>query len=378
MKRLVFLIFLVSFQLKAQNVDLIGGASVIRPRYTGNVFLVGRAGVSLNNVLVKKKLGFYALYEGAKWYKADFVDIIGFNYQISEKWHFYYGHSFFKNPTLKPNVWPISGRHDLGFSYKLDKIPLKVNVGWAFWNGPAASVSIGIWDSNKKSVVLDGDFDGVPDKKDKCPNTQAKYAKNVDEFGCPMDFDGDGVYDVDDSCRTEQGYNANEGCPDKDVDGIPDYKDNCPTVKGKIELKGCPEITEKKKDTLQSIKKLLDTAQLKEISENSKVRFDFGSASISEFEEEKIVRLAKFLKENVEFTIEIQGHADDIGSEEDNYQLSLRRANAYFAKLSNLGIYVARMVVVGKGELSPAVIGTTDQARLANRRVEIILKSPIK
>src|SRR5262249_36832523 len=39
----------------------------------------------------------------------------------------------------------------------------------------------------------DTDADGVPDKKDKCPNTPA--GAKVDATGCPTDADGDGVFD---------------------------------------------------------------------------------------------------------------------------------------------------------------------------------------
>jgi len=44
----------------------------------------------------------------------------------------------------------------------------------------------------------DTDGDGVPDKKDKCPNTP--HGARVDANGCPLDTDGDGVYDGLDQC----------------------------------------------------------------------------------------------------------------------------------------------------------------------------------
>ncbi|MFZ5473778.1 MAG: thrombospondin type 3 repeat-containing protein, partial [Pseudomonadota bacterium] len=58
----------------------------------------------------------------------------------------------------------------------------------------------------------DSDGDGVPDHRDKCPDTPKGV--QVDEHGCPLDSDGDGV---------------------------PDYKDKCPnTPKGaKVDADGC-------------------------------------------------------------------------------------------------------------------------------------------
>ena len=85
----------------------------------------------------------------------------------------------------------------------------------------------------------DSDMDGVSDKKDKCPNTPAGVA--VDVNGCPIDTDGDGVADYIDDCPTVAGLTSLKGCPDKDKDGIADKDDACPDVAGIISLKGCPD-----------------------------------------------------------------------------------------------------------------------------------------
>lgn len=81
----------------------------------------------------------------------------------------------------------------------------------------------------------DADADGIPDKDDKCP-TVAGVAENM---GCPADSDKDGVYDVDDACPTVAG--SIKGCPDKDKDGVADKDDKCPDVAGLANLMGCPD-----------------------------------------------------------------------------------------------------------------------------------------
>jgi hypothetical protein len=60
---------------------------------------------------------------------------------------------------------------------------------------------------------VDSDGDGVPDGLDACPNTPA--GATVDERGCPMDSDNDGVYDGIDRCpNTPAGVQVDEtGCP---------------------------------------------------------------------------------------------------------------------------------------------------------------------
>ncbi|MGQ0529825.1 MAG: OmpA family protein [Panacagrimonas sp.] len=97
---------------------------------------------------------------------------------------------------------------------------------------------------------IDLDQDGVPDYLDKCPNTPP--GSPVDANGCPFDSDGDGVPDHLDQCP---GTPANvkvdsKGCPlDSDGDGVPDYLDQCPgSARGvAVDAQGCP-ITDKDGD----------------------------------------------------------------------------------------------------------------------------------
>ena len=85
----------------------------------------------------------------------------------------------------------------------------------------------------------DTDRDGVPDKKDKCPNTP-RVAK-VDSKGCPVDSDQDTVVDYLDKCPTEAGVISLNGCPDKDKDNVADQDDTCPDVPGVVRFAGCPD-----------------------------------------------------------------------------------------------------------------------------------------
>lgn len=90
----------------------------------------------------------------------------------------------------------------------------------------------------------DSDGDGVPDKKDKCPNTPRGIA--VDEYGCPIDSDKDGVPDYKDKCPDTPPFTRVDqfGCPlDSDGDGVPDDYDNCPDTPYGIEVDeyGCPK-----------------------------------------------------------------------------------------------------------------------------------------
>jgi outer membrane protein OmpA-like peptidoglycan-associated protein len=101
----------------------------------------------------------------------------------------------------------------------------------------------------------DTDADGVPDKKDKCPNTPRGahvFPVGNARAGCPIDSDNDGVPDGLDQCpntppNARPVYpigNPRAGCPvDSDNDGVADYLDRCPNTPPNarpIDANGCP------------------------------------------------------------------------------------------------------------------------------------------
>lgn len=91
----------------------------------------------------------------------------------------------------------------------------------------------------KLQKAKDADGDGVPDKKDKCPDTPS--SAQVDSKGCPIDTDQDSVPDYIDKCPSLAGKPTLEGCPDKDDDNVADQEDRCPDVKGLVQFAGCPD-----------------------------------------------------------------------------------------------------------------------------------------
>ena len=73
-------------------------------------------------------------------------------------------------------------------------------------------------------------------------------------------------------------------------------------------------------------------------------------------------------------TLSIVGHTDDVQDDAYNQTLSEKRANAVKTRLAQLTkLDKWQTSVSGKGESEPKVKGTSDEARAANRRVEITL-----
>lgn len=114
------------------------------------------------------------------------------------------------------------------------------NDAWGF-HAIGLSYALGEGMGSGPKKMKDSDEDGVPNKYDKCKDTDPKYRKFVDNVGCPADSDSDGVLDADDDCPDVKGTLEMNGCPDSDGDGVADKNDACPKEKGLPNLKGCPD-----------------------------------------------------------------------------------------------------------------------------------------
>jgi outer membrane protein OmpA-like peptidoglycan-associated protein len=75
--------------------------------------------------------------------------------------------------------------------------------------------------------------------------------------------------------------------------------------------------------------------------------------------------------------LRIDGHTDNVGSEQYNARLSLRRAISVGAHIVNHeGIDPARIFVKGFGQEQPIADNDSAEGRAANRRVEILVLVP--
>lgn len=100
--------------------------------------------------------------------------------------------------------------------------------------------------------------------------------------------------------------------------------------------------------------------------------FKKGSSVIEESQRPAFARLADFLKKRERLNIEIGGHADNTGSDEQNTTLSLNRAEAVREYLVLSGINASRIRTRGYGAGLPIADNNSEEGRTKNRRVEII------
>ncbi|TAE12333.1 MAG: OmpA family protein [Bacteroidetes bacterium] len=229
-------------------------------------------------------------------------------------------------------------------------------------NGKATPVEIEIG-VDDFGCLPDRDGDSVPDIVDKCPDDPGKPYYN----GC-NDRDGDGVFDHEDACPDEPGLKELKGCPDKgtgdkDKDGTIDKDDLCPTVPGPKSNKGCPELVTEEQ------KRIIEMA--------SRVLFEFGSAELR-FESLAILdQLAQVIndvtRKHGKIKVRLEGHTDDVGSNENNLELSRNRAKSVREYLITKGIDPFSLSSTGYGEEKPITENATPEGRQKNRRVEIAI-----
>ncbi len=282
---------------------------------------------------------------------------------------------------------------------------------------------------------LDSDKDGVPDKRDKCPNTPR--GMKVNAVGCPNDRDNDGIPDYEDRCPDQAGPKMFNGCPDRDNDYIPDIDDACPSIYGLAKNRGCPDSNtpqnketntdgdsdgdgvpdsrdkcpntprgttvnadgcpiQKEEDNTDTdgdgVPDRIDKCPTKfgpksnrgcpEVKPEIKKRLKFATRGIY-FETGKAIlkpesypmldEVVDIINQYPDYDLRMAGHTDNVGGDQYNLQLSQNRVDAVKNYLINKGIAAGRLDATGYGKTKPIATNATPIGRALNRRVELEL-----
>ncbi|MBU1069293.1 OmpA family protein [Myxococcota bacterium] len=242
----------------------------------------------------------------------------------------------------------------------------------------------------------DTDKDGVPDATDKCINEPEDKNNFEDEDGCPdaaRDTDKDGIPDATDKCVNEpedkDTFADEDGCPDadNDEDGFCDDNadiqkdlakygdvckglDKCPnekeTINGVEDDDGCPDKGKVKAIITRTNIQIMD-----------KIFFNTGKTTIKRESFKVLDTVASILKSYPHIKLlEVQGHTDDVGDDNDNLKLSDGRAAEVMKYLVSKGVESSRLTSRGFGETMPMTDCSglkrreQKECRGNNRRVE--------
>ena len=106
---------------------------------------------------------------------------------------------------------------------------------------------------------------------------------------------------------------------------------------------------------------------------NEKILFGFDRADLSSSATKNLDKLSQILVKYPDTDIEIQGHTDNVGTENYNEGLSERRASAVTNYLKSKGVKSSRLKPIGYGETAPKYANTSEEGRTQNRRVEFLI-----
>lgn len=335
-------------------------------------YLIGGYGLSLFSDGVERK-GFFPSSETSR----TLFGGIGFGFYLSE----------YASINLQ------SSYRTMNESDGFDHFQTFVGVAYSF--GSEDSDKDGVPDKKDKCPEIPGlkeyegcpdtDGDGITDKEDKCPEIAGK-----EEFKGCVDTDNDGIADPDDTCPNEAGTIELNGCPDSDSDGITDTVDKCKDIAGPLENNGCPwadsdgdgvpdkddlckdEIGTSSNNGCPELPSEI-MATLNEFG--SRIYFPANSFQIMGKKTKEVLEdIKKILSENPQGALIIEGYASSDGEEDYNISLSIERARAVMRYLINIGVSPDRLEVEGYGEQNPLGDNSQPQGRAVNRRVQFKTK----
>jgi outer membrane protein OmpA-like peptidoglycan-associated protein len=212
------------------------------------------------------------------------------------------------------------------------------------------------------------------------------------------DSDGDGLTDWE-----EIRMGTNPMLADTDGDGVRDGDDLCPRLVGSLKNHGCPEgyphpalaslgLTPEsagRRDTVVQVDTVVverlvrDTVVVTQLVEKPVVGrpmilpglfFEFNKATLLPEAEALLEQIAQWLQQNPTVRVEVRGHTDSVGTDEQNFRLSQLRAEAVRDFLVSRGIAPERITAIGLGRTQPIDTNGTSIGRTRNRRVELVFR----
>ncbi len=109
------------------------------------------------------------------------------------------------------------------------------------------------------------------------------------------------------------------------------------------------------------------------VYELDQIYFDYRKWDLLPSSTVQLDKLVDALNRNPKMEIQIQGNTDNVGSNEYNQDLSMKRANTVVKYLVKKGISESRLAAIGMGEDNPVATNDTDAGRQKNRRVEFVV-----
>lgn len=102
------------------------------------------------------------------------------------------------------------------------------------------------------------------------------------------------------------------------------------------------------------------------------IHFATGQSAVPADAEATLMDVARTLKENPSWRVQVQGYTDNVGSNSSNLELSQSRAEAVRNWLIDHGVNPKQLSAKGYGETRAVATNSTEEGRSQNRRVEVV------
>lgn len=109
----------------------------------------------------------------------------------------------------------------------------------------------------------------------------------------------------------------------------------------------------------------------------SDVLFDTGKYTLRPLAREKLAKVAGIVAGHPGLKLDVEGHTDNVGSDESNQLLSERRGGAVRDYLTREGMPAASVTSRGFGETQPVASNENPNGRQQNRRVELVISGDV-
>ena len=103
------------------------------------------------------------------------------------------------------------------------------------------------------------------------------------------------------------------------------------------------------------------------------ITFASGQSDVRPEFYQTLASVSRVLEKYNQTNVLVEGHTDNVGSDQMNLDLSIARAASVGNYLASQGVSAPRIRALGYGETQPITANATDDGRAQNRRVEIQL-----
>ncbi|MGH7783322.1 MAG: OmpA family protein [Candidatus Binatia bacterium] len=103
------------------------------------------------------------------------------------------------------------------------------------------------------------------------------------------------------------------------------------------------------------------------------IYYEFDSTGLAAEAQEILKQNAQWMKANPAARVEIEGHCDDVGSDDYNLALGAKRAQTAKDFLVSQNISSDRLVTISYGKEAPACFEPNEDCRVKNRRARFVM-----